>query len=339
MSQTTNTFDTTNSNRNRETLADWIDMITPKETPLYSLLGSESVDGIHPEWNQDSLSSPSLANKRVQGDNYDFDAITPTKRVGNHTQIMMKEFIVAETQEAVAKAGEKSDYDREMLKKGVELRTDIEVTLASNQASVAYSGNTPAQMAGLRAWIATNDSMGSGGASGGFNTTTKLVDAATNGTQRTFTKTIMDNSIEDAYRAGGSPTILMLSPYLKRSFSGFMADSAVAQFRKEAKSGQQRIIAAADEYQSDFGMITVMPNRQWARVDADLGVATLTRTALLIEPGKAKVGFLRKIQRDKDVAKTGDAKPGVLKCEVTSIVKNEAALAAICDLYGQTASS
>ena len=58
--------------------------------------------------------------------------------------------------------------------------------------------------------------MGSGGASGGFNTTTKLVDAATNGTQRTFTKTIMDNSIEDAYRAGGSPTILMLSPYLKR---------------------------------------------------------------------------------------------------------------------------
>ena len=179
----------------------------------------------------DSLSSPSLANKRVQGDNYDFDAITPTKRVGNHTQIMMKEFIVAETQEAVAKAGEKSDYDREMLKKGVELRTDIEVTLASNQALGRlfrqYAGaNGGARMDRVERFH------GSGGASGGFNTTTKLVDAATNGTQRTFTKTIMDNSIEDAYRAGGSPTILMLSPYLKRVFSGFMADPAVAQLRK-----------------------------------------------------------------------------------------------------------
>lgn len=339
MAQTTNTFDTYDSNRNRETLSDLIDMITPDETPLYSLLGTESIDGVHPEWNQDSLETPSLTNMRTQGDNYSFDAIAPTVRVGSYSQIMMKEFIVAETQEAVVKAGPKSDFSREKSKKGLALRTDIEVTISSNQASKAGSSSIPAQLAGLRAWIATNDSMGSGGASGGFNQSTKVVDAATNGTQRTFTKALLDTSIQAAYQAGGNPTIGMLSPYGKRVFSTFMSDTNVAQFRKEAKGAQQRIMAAADEYQSDFGLITIMPNRQWARYDTAVGSAVLTRNVFLLEPGKVKVGVLRPIQEDKDVAKTGDAKPGVLKWEGTLICKNEAALAVIADVFGQTASS
>jgi hypothetical protein len=255
MAAITNTYTTNSSVRNRETLSDLISLITPEETPFLSLIGSESVDGVKPEWNLDALATPSLTNKQAQGEQFTYAAITPTTRVANYTQIFRKDFIVSKTQEAVSKAGPKSDFNREKLKKGVELKTDIEVTIASNQASVAASGATAGQMGGLRAWLATNDSMGTG-ASGGYSS--GLVTVATNGTQRAFTKALLDDGIQAAYTAGGNPSVLMVSPYLKRVFSSFMSDANVAANRG-AVSGknQARIYAAADEYLSDFGLITV----------------------------------------------------------------------------------
>src|ERR1043166_1498110 len=116
MAQVTNTYDTYQSKRGRETLSDIISRITPDETPFMSMIGTQSLEGTHPEWNLDTLATPNTANKRVQGDIYSYSALTPTSRVGNYTQISMKEFIVSETEEAVAKAGPKSDFNREMLK-------------------------------------------------------------------------------------------------------------------------------------------------------------------------------------------------------------------------------
>jgi len=333
MAQVTNTYDTFDSNRNRETLADRIDMISPEETPLYSMLKKEKVDGVHPEWNTDTLATPVTSNAQVQGFVYDYDAITPTTRVGNYTQIFSKSFIVAETQEAVAKAGPKSDYNREKLKKGTELRTDIEVTLAYNQASSAGSSASAATLGGFRAWVATNDSLGSGGASGGFGS--GVVAAATNGTQRAMTKALIDDLIESTYSGGGNPKILMFSPYLKRVFTSVLMNvSGTTTQQTQTRSGQARVIGAVDEYQSDFGLISVVPNRQWARAGA-----SLARNAFLIDTEKVSVGTLRPIQEDKDIAKTSDAMPGLLKCEMSLIMKNEKAQACLADLYGMTSSS
>jgi hypothetical protein len=335
MAAITNTYTTDLSKRNRETLSDLISIITADETPLLTLIGEESVEGIKPEWNLDALASPDTANKFAQGDQYTYNAITPTTRVGNYTQILRKSFIVSKTQEKVSKAGPKSDFNREKLKKGQELRIDLEVIAASNQASVAPSGATAGQMGGLRAWIATNDDMGATGASGGYSTGTGLVVAATNGTQRAFTKTLMDGVIQSAYVAGGNPTTLMVSPYNKKVFSTFMADANVIANRSAVSGKEQaRIYAAADEYLSDFGLITVMPNRQWARAGA-----SLARNAFLLEPGKLAMGVLRPIAEDPEVVTNADAKGGVLITEQTLIVKNEAALAVIADLFGLTASS
>src|SRR5215207_137280 len=335
MAQVTNTYDTYASKRGRETLSDIIDRITPEETPFYTLIGTERIEGTHPEWNLDTLATPNTANKRVQGDIYSYSAITATTKVGNFTQISMKEFIVSETEETVSKAGPKSDYNREMAKKGVELRIDQEVTLLGNQASLAGNSTTAPQLGGLRAWLATNDYMGATGTSGGFNTSTLVVDAATNGTQRAFTKALMDTAISGAYVAGGSPDVLMVSPYVKSVFSTFMADANVAPQRMAtSRTDQATIVAAADEYLSDFGLVSVVPNRQMARAGA-----TVARNAFLIDPSKFKVGILRPIQHAKDVAKTSDALPGVLKVEYTLISRNEAASAVVADVFGLTAAS
>lgn len=333
MTAITNTYLTNNSGRNREVLSDMISMITPEETPLVSLIGKESVDGINPLWNLDALATPSTSNAKAQGDQYDYAAITATTKVGNHTQIMRKDFIVSKTQEAVSKAGPKSDFNREKLKKGVELRTDIEVTISSNQASVLSTGTTAGKLGGLRAWLTTNDSMGGSGASGGY--TGGVVAAATPGTLRAFTKTLLDDNIQSVYTAGGNVSIAMVSPYNKRVFSTFMSDSNVAAQRTQISGSKQATIyGAADTYISDFGPIDVVPNRQWARVGA-----TAARQVFLLDPSKLALGELRPIAEDKEVVVNADAKAGVLICEVTLICKNEAGLGVVADVFGLTAST
>lgn len=336
MSQVANTYETYDAKGNREELADRIYQITPEETPFLSLIGRKPVASTHPEWQTDTLASPDTDNNQPEGNDWSYDAISPTTRVGNYTQISDKKIIISRTQDRTSKAGRKSELAREIAKKGVELRTDMEVIALSNQASSAGSGNgaTNRKLGGFRAWLATNDSLGATGASGGFNSGTSVVDAATNGNQRAFSKAILDAVILSAYNAGGSPKTLMLSPYAKTVFSTFMSDSNVAAQRFQANSkGQTTIVAAADMYLSDFGTISVVPNRQMARAGA-----SIARNAFLIDPRMVSLGVFDDIQLVKP-AKTGDAEKRVLVTEYTLLVNNEAAHGVAADIYGMTSSS
>ena len=334
MAQIANTFETYDAVGNREDLADKIYQITPEETPFVSLIGRKKVASVHPEWQTDTLATPDTANAQPEGNDWSFSTIQPTSRVGNYTQISDKRIIISRTQDNTSKAGRKSELAREVAKKGVELKTDMEVILLSNQASVAGSGNgaTTRKTGGLRAWLTTNDDIGAGGSSGGFNTGTGVVDAATNGTQRAFTKTILDAVILSTYNAGGNPDVLMVSPYVKTVFSKLLDDADVVPLRRELKGNNQAVVvAAADMYLSDFGLISVVPNRQMARA----GAAT-ARNAFLIDPKMVSLGVFDDITVEKP-AKTGDAEKRVLVTEYALLVQNEAAHGVAADLFGISA--
>jgi hypothetical protein len=337
MAQVANTYETYDAKGLREELADKIYMITPEETPFLSLIGRKPVASTHPEWQTDTLASPDVNNNQPEGNDWTFDAIVATTRVGNYTQISDKKIIISRTQDKTSKAGRKSELAREVAKKGVELRIDMEAIVLGNQASNAGSGNaaTNRKLGAFRAWLASNDSIGGGGgASGGFNVSTSVVDAATNGTQRAFTKALLDATILSTYNAGGSPKTLMVSPYVKTVFSTLMADANVANQRYETpKSSQTTIVAAADTYLSDFGTISVVPNRQMARAGA-----TVARNAFLIDPRMVSLGVFDDISIEKP-AKTGDAEKRVLVTEYTLLVNNEAAHGVVADLFGLTAST
>jgi hypothetical protein len=284
----------------------------------------ERPDGIKAEWVQSTLATPLTTNAQLEGDVYAYSAVNQPGRVANYTQISWKSFIISDTQEVVSKVGKQSELGRNRAEKGLELRTDIEVTMLSNNPSV---GGTTRQSAGLRAWTATNDLLGAGGSSGGYNTGTGVVDAATNGTQRAFTKALLDAGLLAAYNAGGKPTVAILSPYAKSVFSTFMSDANVAQQRMNTKPTEQTtIVGAADAYLSDWGLVDFVPNRQMARVGA-----TLARNVFLVTPDKLAKGFLRPISEDKQVR--------VLICEWTLVVKNEKAHAVVADTYGMSSST
>jgi len=185
-----NTFSTPSAVGNREQLSDVVSRITPEDTPIYSMIGKGKVMGVHPEWETDDLAAPA-ANVQLEGDEFTFGAITPPVRLGNYTQILRKEFILSETQEAVDDAGRIQKRKYQKIKKGIEIRKDVEYSIVSNVASV---GGATRVSGGLPSWLATNVSRGAAGANGGFSQGSGLTVAATAGTQRAFTKAILDTT-------------------------------------------------------------------------------------------------------------------------------------------------
>jgi hypothetical protein len=331
MSVITNTFRTTNAVGNREELSDVVSRITPEDTPIYSLIEKGSCKTVHPEWETDTLAAPG-SNAREEGEDYTFDAITPPARLGNYTQILRKDWIISGTQDVVDEAGNVQKTKYQKLKKGVEIRKDTEFALVNPQASVAGAIRN---LGGLPTWYVSNVSRGSGGTNGGFSSGTGLTVAPGNGTQRAFTKAILDNVMQQGYTNGANFGFAVMSPYVKSVFVTFMSDTNVASFRYAVSSGGQRntIVATADYYEGPFGKIMVVPNRVQA------GSATLARNVHFIDPDFAEFDWLRKIQNDPDVAKTGDANKGVIIGEGTLKVKNEAGLGVAADIFGLTASS
>lgn len=333
MAQVANTWETYDAVGNREELADKIWSITPEETPFLSLAGRTPVKTTFHEWQTDTLATPDTANNQPEGNDWSYDAITATTRVGNRTQISEKSFVISRTQDNTDKAGRKSEIARETVKKTTELKTDMEVICLSNQASNAGSGNgaTNRQLGGLRAWLTSNDDLGAGGSSGSYSSST--VNAATNGTQRALTKAQIDSVMLSATNNGGKPRILMLSNYNKTVFSRFLDDADVVPLRKELGSGQATIVGAADAYLTDFGLLTTVPNTQMTRAGA-----TIARNVFLLDPRMLSVGIFDDIQVHKP-AKTGDAEKRVINVEYTLIVNNEAAHGVVADTYGLSAST
>lgn len=329
MAAITNTFKTTNAVGNREELSDVVSRITPEDTPIYSLIPKGKVKSVHPEWETDDLAAPA-ANVQTEGDEYDFDAITPPVRVGNYTQIMRKDWIISNTQEVVDEAGKVQKRKYQKLKKGIELRKDVELAIVANTASVAGATRS---FGSLPSWLVTNVSRGATGSNGGFNTGTGLTVAATPGTQRAFTKTLLDATMQSCYVSGGNVRHLVVSPYVKSVFVTFMSDTNVASFRYAADAGKNTIISNADVYEGPFGKVLVHPNRVMATN------GTVASNAFLLDTEMLAFEWLRKIAEDKNLAKTGDADKGVILGEGTLRVKNEKGLGVIADVFGLTSAS
>lgn len=320
---------TTMSVGNREELSDVVSRITPEDTPIYSDISKGTCKSVHPEWETDELRAPK-ENINPEGDEYAYDTITPPQRLGNYTQIFRDSFIISRTQETVDEAGNVQKRKHQKLKTGIALRKDVELAIATNNASVAGATR---EFGGLPTWIETNVSRGATGANGGFDINTGLTVAATPGTQRAFTKALLDDVMEQGYKAGADFRNVYVSPYVKSVFVTFMSNSNVAPFRYAVNDGNRNsIIANADIYEGPFGKVFIKPNRVMA------ASADVARNAFLVDTSMLSFLWLRKLAEDKDVTRTGDADKCVIVGEGTLKVANEKGIGVIADLFGIDAS-
>jgi hypothetical protein len=166
--------------------------------------------------------------------------------------------------------------------------------------------------------LATNGDFGTNGVAGASGTT-----ARTDGTNRTFTEDILKVVVKEVYASGGNPKVLMVNPAHKQLVSAFTGIAA-QRFMAPANT-PTTIISAADVYLSDFGSISVVPNRFMTSTNS------CAETAFIVDPDMAAVAYLRPFQTN-ELAVTGDNESTQLLAEYTLEVKNQAAHGIIADI-------
>jgi len=302
----------------REDLTDVIYDISPTETPFMSSIGKTKATAVFHEWQTDSLSAATTNNAAVEGADASDATLSPTVRLGNYTQILQKTIKVSGTLDAVNKAGRKSEKAYQLAKASQELKRDLETILLANQGRSAGTTNSTARkMGSLLSWIKTNSSVQTNGS----DPTTIGTSTRTDGNTRTFTEALLKEVVAEVFASGGVPKILMVGATGKQKVSSFTGLSAY-RYNVNAGGGgaQATIVGAADVYLSDFGSMSVVPNRFMR-----------SRDALILDPEYAALAYLRPFQTN-ELAKAGDADKTQVLVEVTLEVKNEAAHGIVADL-------
>lgn len=321
MAQPTNLFDRYDAtNSVREDLANIIYNISPEDTVFMSNVGRDTAKQTYTEWQTDALAAASTTNAQIEGDDAAADSLAATNRVGNYTQISRKVVATSGTLEAVDTAGYRSAMAYQMAKAASELKRDMETTLLYNQAAVAGNSSTARKTAGLPAWLRSNVSKGSGGGDPTMSSTNDGYPnaARTDGTQRTFTETMLKDVIQSVWTNGGSPKLLMVGPFNKRIASTF---TGIGETRFNVDGAKpSTIIGAADIYVSDFGNVSIVPSRFQRE-----------RDAFVVDPEYAAVSYLRNFQTE-DLAKTGDSAKKMIVVEYALKVRTEKAHGIIADL-------
>jgi hypothetical protein len=307
MAAPTNTHLSTAAVGNREDLTDIIDRITPTETPFYSMIGKTKASGTLHEWQTQALRA-AASNAHAEGDDTTATAVTPQVRLGNRTQILKEAASVSGTQESVDKAGQKGEMSKQLALKSAELKLDLEYALTRN----AVTATSPRQMRGLVGWmVAANVSSGSGYAAPDYVGNT----AQTDGTQRAFTETLLKDTLQKCYSAGGRPNVAMMGATQKQTFSTFTGNAT-----RTTDADDKKLVASVDVYASDFGLIKAVINIQQR-----------SRDVFVLQSDKWAFATLRPWQTS-DLAKTGDSERKQILLEGTLEAINPKANGGVLDV-------
>ena len=255
----------------REDLSDTIFNIAPTETPVVSSIGKTKATATYHEWQTDDLAAAS-ADGLLEGADASGASDTPTVRVGNRTQIQGKTIHVSGTLDAVDKAGRKTETAYQLAKAGQELKRDMEKTILGNVAQDAGAAGSARLLGSIQTWLKSNFVTMTDGVApttaDGNNTRTEGATAAA------FTEDKLKECVKSVFENGGTPTMLVVPPTQKQVVSTF---AGIAAQRYEApKNAPTTIIGAADVYLSDFGTLSVVPDRFMTADDRSCGRTSIS---------------------------------------------------------------
>lgn len=317
MAVPTNTLQTFNNKAIREDLSDIVDRISPTETPMIQLSGKGKAAGTYHEWMTVDLAAAVDSNAAVEGDDAAVGASNTGVRCGNYTQIATKTASVSGTAEAANSVGNLTTLAEQISMKVLEIKRDMEKQILSNRAAVAGSASVARQSASFASFLQSNVSRGTGGANPVLSGTTAghPVTAATDGTQRALTETLLKTVVASCWEAGATPEIILVGAGNKQAISSFAGNAT-----RYKDADDKKLVAAIDVYVSDFGTLKVVPSR-----------FQRNRDAFVIDPSHVSVDYYRGMKQTA-LAKTGDSEKRQVLAEYTLKVANEKAHGLVADL-------
>lgn len=302
-----------------EDLSEEFIMLTPTDTPVISAIGERKAENSYFEWTETDLAAVDTSNRVAEGEaSPGNDAATNDVRKGNYTQLSDKVVEISSRSQAVTGAGNRQRMDRQTAFKLKELKRDMAQMIMENVAASAGSSGTASVTAGLPAFLTTNTARGSGGANGttsGSGSAGYPDAAATDGTTRAITETLLKGVIATAWDEGAEPSMITCGSGAKQTMSTFTGN---ATRYKEAEDS--KLNAAIDVYISDFGELQIVPNR-----------FQRTRDVFVIDPEYLKLAWLQK-PNTVPLAKTGHSDRKLIAAEYGLEVCSEKAHGVIADV-------
>lgn len=295
-------------------------------------------------WPMDKLRAPVTTGQRVDGADVTGDDTKNGRRVGNHSEIRSKRIPVSTRAQRVNTIGFANALARQITERMQELKRDVEATCLSNNASVEGTDTVAGVTAGLNAWITSLDVDGNAatdpnvfrgavtGADGGWDDTDTdgLVAAATLGTVRAITETLLRDVVEGIFSKGGEPSSVMVPPKLKRRISEYLFTSSarVATMINDMPAGsapERKAQGSVDLFITDFGSLELIPNR------LQLPLGTDNHSAYVLDWSFVSLSFLQGYQVEP-LAKTGLADNRLLSVDWGLRVGNWDAIGAVADV-------
>lgn len=322
MTVPTNLYQKASLKGSREDLLDKIFNTSPSETPITSAMGRTAATTDFHEWQTDVLGSASASNKMIDGDDVTLDAQVATVRIGNHLQIFNGTVGVSRRANIVKKAGRTMEMGYLKGKKMLELKRNIEaMVLSPTQVAIAATTSVAGQSGGLGVQCVSNPLHNGAGATAAWTSGAPTA-AITAGTNRTFTKALLDTACQNIFTTSGQfAEMVVVSPAHKTLFSAF---ASVAQNRIDVKGGknaQATIVGGAEVYLSDFGGLTIVPHYLLAAGD----------TAYVLNTDYLDMAFLDGF-KETPLAKTGDSEKVLITADCCLAVRAPTAQSKITNL-------
>lgn len=333
MAVNANTIETYDNSVLREDLKEQYSMISPEEVPFQTSIGTaQAATQPHHEWSVVDLAAPDRANRVIEGDDAPaVDTGTLALRRSNYTMIVDKRVKTSHTSEASDAAAEDIQrISKQVALKIRELKRDMEGIMLTNWQAVPGSTGNARFSAGMPAFVKTNtNTLGAGSVAPTLSGTTEgYPDAAwvEATTPAAITEDAFNAVIQSCWEAGGDPTIAMVNANNKRVISSTFTGASTRY--KDAID--KTLVNAIDVYDSDFGQLSIVPNRFQPALNADSvtpgdGAGDGDEFyVLFLDPEFAGVSFLETMSQ-KPLAETGHSKDRLVWAEWCLEVDNEEA--------------
>lgn len=313
--------------------------------PIFvDMIGRSPISNSYTEWTEDKLEAPDTDNAAISGsDSVVANQTMPNgARVGNHTQICTKVVAVTERAQNTDNVGQSDALGYRTMRKLIELKRDVEAIALSNQASIADNNNNVAgKSAGLGAFIQTHSYSGVDGSAGGFNNSTKVVDAPTPGERRTATLAQVRTAIAALYEegVGENGLVVMSTPSIIAALSEKLRTDASGNFVQPTAniSGSG---SAVDQYAqgwtnafvTDFGIrCKLVANRLQPTYMSGDDTPVVAGNLFIFDPDYLAMGFLHDYKVEP-LAKIGLSHRRLLSTDWALKVLLERASAVIRDI-------
>lgn len=288
--------------------------VSPTDTPMLTMAKRTKATARYHQWQTDSLAAAS-SNKAEEGADASYATAAQTTTLGNYCQISTKTVDISRTLDIVNKYGRKSEVAMQLMKRGKELKRDMEFTICRNQASAS---TTARATAGWECMISANlvranSAQTTDYSVRGFSSASWT--APEDGSLVAFSEADLVSALGLAWEDGGDPSIIMMSKKNKNLFNAF---TGVATKYNEVKgTNQATVTGAADIYVSSYGNHAVKLNRYMR-----------DQAIFCIDPEYISVAYLDGIKKTP-MAKTGDSERHLLTVEYCLVSNSQDAHANI----------